>query len=401
MRYLLSATRAVSILAVVAVGASSTVAAAKDVSGVVKPKVTILAPKEVKGKISIVQYPVPARYATPYGVAIDSKNRVWCTLMSGNSLAVLDPATNEFKEYRIPSTEGLPDSDWKYDTKDRTVPKKAYNVFSVGSPGSIIVAKNGDIWFVMLLGNSVVRFNPTTEEFTEIILPTTNAQPYDLAEDSAGRIWFIEKNTSKIGYLDPATKKITEIPISPGSNMMGIAVDPSGQVWVSEVNGNYIGRYDPKSRKFRPFVIPTLLAQPGKIIFDGDSKLWFCAPHSRQIGVFYTNGADRNPHFGMVDVPGYNAAPQALAPAKDGKIWYIDSMMNMIGFFDQGKATWSSFEIPSHGAQPMGIAVDLKGDIWFTESDRGVNQISRVLSSSVPAQAVSDVNEHVGSSHSH
>ncbi len=372
-------------------------APAKGIGEKVKPKITTIAPKEVKGDVRIVQYPVPSRYATPYGIAVDSKDRIWSTLMSANSLAVLDPAKGEFKEYRIPSTQGLPESDWKYDSKNRTSPDKAFNVFSVGSPGNVIVGKNDIIWFVMHLGNSVVRFDPASEEFTEFLLPTKNGQPYDLAEDPQGRIWFIEKNGGKFGFLDTAKKKITEIPLTPGSQLMGIAVDAAGLVYLSEVSENYIGRYEPETRKFKKFPIPAVRAQPGKMQMGAEGMLWFCALHTKQIGVFYTG----KELFGLTEPPGYNTAPQAIAPAKDGYIWYIDSMMNTVGYFDQKAVRFGTFDLPSMGAQPMSIATDSKGDIWFTESDRGANQISMLIRSSVPKNAAPAHVHDPGAQHSH
>lgn len=366
---------------------------AKGIGLKVKPKVSAVAPLEVKGgAVRMIQYPVPAIYATPYGIAIDSKNRVWCTLMSANSLVGLDPAKGEFKEYRIPSTEGLPELAWDHKAKDKK-PAEPFNVYSVGSPGNIIVAKNDIVWFVMHLGNSLVRFDPATEEFIEFLMPTKNAQPYDLAEDPSGRIWFVDKNGSKFGFLDVANKKITEIPLPAGTQLIGIAVDEAGIVWLSEVSENYIGRYDPQSRKFKKFALPSEKAQPGKMQFGSKGMLWFCALRSKQIGVFYIDKGG----FGMTDPPGFNAAPQAVAPAKDNKVWYVDSMMNTVGYFDQEKATFSSFELASMAAQPMSIAIDGKGDIWFTESDRGANRISMVLRSSVgvaPHTAASPQHSH-------
>ncbi len=371
-------------------------APAKELGDKVKPKITVIAPKEVKGEVGIVQYPVPTRYATPYGIAVDSKDRIWCTLMSANSLLVLDPSKGEFKEYRIPSTEGLPETDWNYDSKNRTTPKKAYNVYSVGSPGNVIVAKNDIVWFVMHLGNSLVRFDPASEEFTEFLLPTKNAQPYDLAEDPKGRIWFIEKNGGRFGFLDTAKKKITEIPLPQGTQLMGIAVDDAGLVYLSEVSENYIGRYEPETRKFKKFPIPAIQAQPGKMRFGDKGMLWFCALHTQQIGVFYTD----NGLFGLTEPPGYNTSPQAIAPAKDGYIWYVDSMMNTVGYFDQKAIRFATFDLPSMGSQPMSIAVDSKGNVWFTESDRGANNISMLIRSSVPKN-MAPAHVHHPAQHSH
>ncbi len=394
--------KALSVFAVVALapeysGIALAADAVKGLGEKVKPKITTIAPKEVKGDVRIVQYPVPSRYATPYGIAVDSKDRVWVTLMSANVLVALDPAKAEFKEYRIPSTVGLPESDWDYKDKDKKAPE-AYNVYSVGSPGNVIVGKNDIIWFVMHLGNSIVRFDPATEEFTEFLIPSKHSQPYDLAEDPRGRIWFVEKNGGQFGFLDIAKKKITEIPLPAGSQLMGIAVDKAGIVFLSEVSGNYIGRYEPETRKFKKLYIPAEKAQPGKMQFGADGMLWFCALHTRQIGILYTDKG----LFGMTEPPGYNSAPQAIAAAKDGNIWFVDSMMNTIGYFDQQSATFASFELPTMGAQPMSITTDSKGDIWFTESDRGANQISMLIRSSVPkGKAPAHVHSSPGMQHSH
>ncbi len=328
----------------------------------------------------IEEFTLPKKYSVPNGIAIDSKDRIWLTEMGANSLAVFDPASSTLKEYRIPSTVGMPESDWKYDPRNRTAPtNKPINIYSVGEPGAVIVDSNDTVWFVMQLGNSVARFDPVKEEFTEFIMHTPNSQPYDLAADSKGLIWFVEQNKGVLGYLDVKKKKNVEIEIGSGANLMGIAIDNADKIWVGDVAHNLIIRYDPDTKKIRRFPISVPVSQPGQMRFEKNGVLWICNLHSQQLGVLMPEPDV----YSVVDLPGWNAVPQALAIADNGDVWIVDSMTNQIGFFDQTGLAWSLFSIPTPNSQPMGIAIDSKGAIWFTQSDRKANKIARLLPSTI------------------
>ncbi|MDH4183389.1 MAG: hypothetical protein OEV92_04140 [Nitrospinota bacterium] len=370
-------------------------------TGVVKPRVTIIKPTSMsEGQIGredahkehapeatahedvkpvIDDYALPVKYSAPYAITTDSKGIIWFTEMSNHSVARLDPATGELKEYRLPSAEGLPDPEWDYDPNTKLTTPQSYDVYSVGNPGAIAVDKNDVIWFVTLLGNSVVRFDPVKEEFTEFMVPSDHAQPYDLAPDADGRVWFVEKNTGKIGYVLAGDQRMVEIDLESGANPMGIILDKKGMVWIGDVPGNFLGRYDPATQKLKKFPINVANSQPGQMRFDHLGNLWVCMLHSQQLGVLIPEPGV----YSVVPLPGYNAVPQALAPDAKGRIWIVDSMTNQIGFFDSINLNWRLFEIPVSNSQPMGITVDSSGDVWFTQSDRHANRISRLRISSI------------------
>lgn len=349
----------------------------------VDPTVSVLTGAPLSGPVLIEEFALPKPYSSPYGIAVDKKDRIWFTETAGNSIAVFDPVSRVLKEYRIPSTKDLPESDWKYDPSNKTAPKESINVYSVGGPGSLVIDKDGILWTVLLLGNSIVRFDPETEEFVEFLLPTDNAQPYDIAADPSGRIWFVEKNGGKFGYLDQSTQKVVEMSLDKGASPMGIAVDAKGDVWVGEVNGNYIGRYQPDAKLFRKFQINIHAAQPGQMRFDKSGKLWFCQPQTKQLGVLIP----KVEAFSAVDMVGYNSVPQAIAIGADERIWVVDSMMGKIAYFDQITLKWGVFDIAGSHSQPMGVAIDSKGDVWFTESGQMANKIARLTRKSVPASS--------------
>ena len=95
----------------------------------------------------------------------------------------------------------------------------------------------------MQLGNSIVRFDPTKEEFTEFLLSTKNAQPYDLAADSKGVIWYIGKNSGKLGYFDIENQKTAEYDIGATAHMMGIAIDKNDKIWFGQCGWQLPGAF--------------------------------------------------------------------------------------------------------------------------------------------------------------
>ena len=408
----------ICVLAILALTLAPAAAMATAKSGVVKPVVTILRPSltgQIPGMAQdahddmhaghgpgggggmgsgaplIEDFNLPVKYSTPYAITTDGNGIIWFTEMTNHSVARLDPATGELKEYRLPSTVGLPDPEWDYDPKSKLTTPQSYDVYTVGNPGALTVDKNGLVWFVTLLGNSIVRFDPVKEEFTEYLLPTDNAQPYDISADSKGSVWFVEKNNGKIGYLDTEKEKIIEISLGSSANTMGIVVDNNDIPWIGEVTENYIGRFDPESRKIKFFPINVSNSQPGQMRFDNAGNLWVCMLHSQQLGVLLFEKEDKlragKGIYSVAPLPGYNAVPQALALDSEGRIWIVDSMTNQIGYFDSINLGWKLFEIPTANSQPMGVTVDKAGDIWFTQSDRHANKISRLKVSTIHEHA--------------
>src|SRR3990172_7477269 len=312
----------------------------------------------------INEYVIPTPYSHPFGIVVDSKDKIWFTAQGTNKIVKFDPVNQTFKEYQIPSTAALPKSDWKYSPTNKTPPKEVYDV-SLGSPGAIIIDKNDKLWFVEQIGNKIGSFEPATEKFVE---------------------W----NSGKIGKLDFKIKKVVEYDLKSNSHPAGIAVDAEDNIWISDVAMNEIGMFNPKTKTYKVFPIATPLSRPGRILIDSSKNIWFPQLHSHKVTMLV-------PSTGMMSeavLPGYNSVPQSIIFDKKGRLWYIDDMMNKIGYFELQSASFNDFDIPTINSQPMHMAIDSKGDIWFTEHDRGANKIAQVVITSVPDIPAAHMHEH-------
>jgi virginiamycin B lyase len=51
------------------------------------------------------EFTIPTPNSGPYGIALDSKGRVWLSEFNTNKFARFDPGTEKFEEYEMPSRD--------------------------------------------------------------------------------------------------------------------------------------------------------------------------------------------------------------------------------------------------------------------------------------------------------
>src|SRR4051794_5527986 len=70
------------------------------------------------------------------------------------------------------------------------------------------------------------------------------SHPHDVAPARDGTVWYTAQGAGKLGRLDPATGKVTEVPLGDGSAPHGVIVGPDGAAWVTDGGLNAIVRVD-------------------------------------------------------------------------------------------------------------------------------------------------------------
>lgn len=226
--------------------------------------------------------------------------------------------------------------------------------------------------------------------FKEFILPTPYSQPFKIAVDKNGIVWFTEQGNNALGRFDPKTTKFSEykLPSAKGADtarwgfsetdrkaftggfsvssigsLAGITIDSRGDIWFAELLGNKIGRFSPAKEEFSEYSIPTTDSGPYNIAIDSKGDVWFTERNANKIGKFSAAASS----FKEYNVPTSNSKPAGIAIDQKNNVWFTMADANKIGMLEPQTGKITEYNILTPTANPFDIAVDSKGNIWFTE----------------------------------
>jgi virginiamycin B lyase len=126
----------------------------------------------VSGKATVIEPPTPDQGARR--VWSDSSGRIWVSEWNAGQLALYDPASGGWREWKLPGTKSRP-----------------YAVY---------VDEQDIVWLSDFGNNSLVRFEPATETFTVFTLPSRNANIRQIL-GRRGEIWGGESGADKLVVL--------------------------------------------------------------------------------------------------------------------------------------------------------------------------------------------------------
>jgi virginiamycin B lyase len=105
----------------------------------------------------------------------DSQGRIWVSEWNAGQLAIYDPSTREWKEWRLPGDNPMP-----------------YAVY---------VDEKDMVWLSDFGANALVRFNPMYETFKVFNLPSSEANVRQILGRS-GEVWGAESGTDKLVVIN-------------------------------------------------------------------------------------------------------------------------------------------------------------------------------------------------------
>ncbi len=295
----------------------------------------------------------------PHDVTVDPRGNAWVAERNGCCIAKFDPKTFTFTEIELPagkvktriSSAIGQDGDriwvqdvshnrrWvSYDTKTGK-----FSVFPVpdsiqGAVGSntIIADKTGRIWAA---GNSlVIGLDPATGKFVSYPIPywvktKKSAQGYGMAISGDGRVWFAERDPSRIGRLDPETGKIDEWePPLPNSIPRRMGSDTEGNIWVGLHESGKLMKIDYETGKMTIFNPPTENAAPYDAVGDPRGRVW-C---SEQAADKITRFDPKSGTFVEFSVPNAESDMRRieLDPSNPNRVWWGGDTSNHIGYVE-------------------------------------------------------------------
>ncbi len=250
----------------------------------------------------ITIYGLPPPLSKPVTDQVDPKGNIWFGT-ENNFIGKLDPTGPTFTSYGpIPGPGCFPDQ-LAFDLFGNVwfgclstnqigrlnLPSRTFDIFLTPSgstkPSGITVDFSGLVWAVERDGNSVVRLDPalaspgTSNGATEYVTPTAVSTPETVTECN-NKVWFTELHVfgtgnppTEIGFLDKASKSITEFTVDAGSGgTYGIVVDGKGNPWATNPLNPVIYGFDASTNTPATFNTPTT---PHHIALSDSGELWY------------------------------------------------------------------------------------------------------------------------------
>lgn len=225
---------------------------------------------------------------------------------------------------------------------------------------SVVMDHSGNVWFTERVSNRI-GYLDKSQTIHEFPLPTKNGEVLGVDVDSSDTVWFAERFGNRIGWLTKEGR-VTEIPMpEPDSEPRAVFADSKDRIWYTARAGNEIGYYDKKAGEFHGFKLPTDKARPAGLCEASDGSVYFIEMVANKIGKLVGSQIVEYP------TPTKFAAPFKCAVDQANNVWFTEVFGNAVGKLDTRSGEITEYQIPTPDSRPGGIAVDHKGRVWFTE----------------------------------
>ena len=276
-------------------------------------------------RVIITQWDMPRRGTVPHDMDVDSQGIFWYTDESRMFIGKLDPTTNEFTEYALPS---VPDGD-------------------VPGARDIQMDRDDNPWFVMRTPGSatiLTKFDRATEELTTI--EGTGGQFLSLGPD--GKIWV---STTRV---NPATMEVDgefswndspNLPPGPHGSYAGLTgVNSEGDPYLTDFIGSHIIGIDVETGEAQFYATPTPNSMPRRARMDAQDNFWFAEYTADKIGVFDT----RTKAFQEWPLPyKYTTPYTASRPDKNGHVYASSNMSERVLRLNPETGEVIEYQIPT------------------------------------------------------
>jgi virginiamycin B lyase len=231
---------------------------------------------------------------------------IWMAQQGSNKLGRLDPVTQKIVEYQAEYEPG----------KDK--------VLINGSKHTTRVDSKGNVWSS---GYPFTKFDPKTEKFTYY---REARSTYDVKIDAADNAWFTSNNPpSRLGRVDARTGELKMWELPTKSYLRRVEIDSQGIAWVGQYDAGQLARFDPATETFKEYKLPGPLATPYAMGIDRNDRVWYSSHDMDTVGVL-------DPATGKVtEYPTpypENTLKEFFLDAQ-GRLWWGSLANNRVGYF--------------------------------------------------------------------
>lgn len=295
----------------------------------------------------ITEYETGDATSWTHDIAVDPRTAmVWVGDYGKNELISIDPRSGQQTIYSIP-IEG-------------------------SGPHTLNFDREGYLWVTLQHASGVARFDTTTYKWRLYPGFPSGSLTHSFALDSEGyvkkdvrgRITLTLWGDDRIGQLDPVTGEvfITLLPGAPTDQPYGIAMDSKGVVWYTKYTQNVLGFYNPASGEAKEWPLSHPDSGPHRMHIDDEDNLWI--PLSGYGTVLRYNTIDHSQkEFPLPDADTFPYA--ARYDARSKRVWITGNGGNAIYALDPKTGKVTTFRMPSRLSYGRMISIDYKtGDVW-------------------------------------
>lgn len=291
--------------------------------------------------VSIDEWEVPYPESRPRDPYVAPDGRVWFCGQRTGYLAVLDPASGDFRKYDLGEGAG---------------------------PHNLIVDDDGMVWYAGNRRGHIGRLDPATGDITKYPMPDDRARdPHTLVWDGAGGIWFTVQGGNFVGHLDTETGVVRLVEVPTGrARPYGIKMDSKGHPWIALFGTSKLATVDPVTMELTEVALSRGTARPRRLEIAPDGRVWYVDYADGYLGVY-------DPRDGSVEewaIPeGSGSKPYGTALDDQGRIWFVETGVqpNRFTGFDTRAMTWlGETPIESGAGSVRYMYFDRStGTIWF------------------------------------
>ena len=190
-----------------------------------------------------------------------------------------------------------------------------------------------------------------------------------LTQDHEGKIWFTDSQADQIGFIDPATGKITTAglpelqPVIYENTSTFIQSDLDGNIWVAVTNKSLILKYDQDGGGFEQVRLPERDMLPFALALGPDGNIWFTELSQGKIGYIDPRTSEIVQYGAEIPLN----APESMLFDPDGVIWISEHGGNGIVKFNPVLETFERIPVLDTEALPYGMSFDRYGNIWIAQ----------------------------------
>jgi virginiamycin B lyase len=193
------------------------------------------------------------------------------------------------------------------------------------------------------------------------------SRPHDVAAAGDGGVWYTAQGSGELGWLDPKTGAVKEVPLGTGSAPHGVIVGPDGAPWITDGGLNAIVRVDPATSEVKKYPLPANRPNTNlnTAAFDKKGRIWFTG----QAGVY----GRLDPATGAMDVwdAPNGRGPYGITVTPNGDVYYASLAGNYVGRIDPETGRATALQPPTANQGSRRVWTDSRGRVWVSEWNAG------------------------------